>query len=272
MSRIATRFEALKQQGRKALIPYITAGYPQADITPELMHALVASGCDLIELGVPFSDPSADGVKIQQANEKALAMGINLPQVLQMVRTFREKDEQTPVILMGYANPIERYEIRFGPGAFARDSAACGVDGILTVDYPPQEAAVLDAQLRAVGLDSIFLLAPTSTRQRMQQLAELASGFIYYVSLRGVTGANTLDTQEVARMVEQIREIIPLPIGVGFGIRDAQTAVEVARHADGVIIGSQLLQEISEAPENQIIHAAQVFLAPIRQALDELSA
>ena len=183
MSRIAATFEALQAQGRKALIPYVTAGFPYADITPAVMHAMVAAGADVIELGVPFSDPSADGAVIQKAGERALALGIGLGQVLAMVRSFRAKDGDTPVVLMGYANPVERYDQKHGDGAFIRDAAAAGVDGVLIVDYPPEECRDFAARLRAAGLDLIFLLAPTSTEARMRQVAEVASGYVYYVSL-----------------------------------------------------------------------------------------
>jgi tryptophan synthase alpha chain len=205
MSRIATTFAQLKQQGRKALIPYVTAGFPYADVTPELMHAMVAAGADVIELGVPFSDPMADGPVIQAAGEKALALGVGMVQVLAMVKAFRDKDQQTPVVLMGYANPVERYEQRHGADSFPRDAAAAGVDGVLVVDYPPEECVDFAARLRAKDIDLIFLLAPTSTDERMRQVAEVASGYVYYVSLKGVTGAGTLDTAAVEAMLPRIR-------------------------------------------------------------------
>ncbi|MEO5669087.1 MAG: tryptophan synthase subunit alpha, partial [Ramlibacter sp.] len=219
--RIDKTFAALKAKGRKALIPYVTAGFPFADITPELMHGMVAAGADVIELGVPFSDPMADGPVIQKAGEKALAMGIGTRQVLAMVGKFRERDAATPVVLMGYANPIERYDLTHGKDAFIRDAAASGVDGILVVDYPPEECEEFAAKLKANGLDLIFLLAPTSTDQRMQQVARVASGYVYYVSLKGVTGAGHLDTGAVEQMLPRIRRHVRIPVGVGFGIRDA---------------------------------------------------
>ena len=184
MSRIAATLDALKGQGRKALIPYVTAGFPYADITPALMHGMAAAGADIIELGVPFSDPSADGPVIQKAGDRALALGIGLAQVLAMVRAFRHQDDRTPVVLMGYANPVERYDQQHGPDAFVRDAAAAGVDGVLIVDYPPEECREFAEKLRTNGMDLIFLLAPTSTDERMQQVAQVASGYVYYVSLK----------------------------------------------------------------------------------------
>jgi len=272
MSRIAATFATLKSQGRKALIPYVTAGFPFADVTPELMHAMVAGGADVIELGVPFSDPSADGPVIQKAGEKALALGIGLLQVLEMVRTFREKDQSTPVVLMGYANPVERYDIRHGAGqgesAFIRDAAAAGVDGMLIVDYPPEECAGFAARLRDHGMDLIFLLAPTSTDARMAQVAEVASGYVYYVSLKGVTGAGTLDVAAVEAMLPRIRRHVHVPVGVGFGIRDAATAQAIGKVADAVVIGSKIIQLIENEPREQVAGVAQAFLKEIRTALD----
>jgi tryptophan synthase alpha chain len=268
MSRIAATFEALKQRGRKALIPYITAGFPYADITPELMHAMVAAGSDVIELGVPFSDPMADGPVIQRAGEKALSFGIGLREVLDMVRTFRQRDAATPVVLMGYANPVERYDLGHGDGAFVRDAAAAGVDGVLIVDYPPEECEAFAAKLKAAGLDLIFLLAPTSTDARMQQVARVASGYVYYVSLKGVTGAGHLDTAAVEQMLPRIRAHVTVPVGVGFGIRDAATARAVGRVADAVVIGTKVIQVVDELPREQAIAALGAFLREIRQALD----
>lgn len=268
MSRIDATLSALKAQGRKALIPYMTAGFPYADITPALMHGMVSAGCDIIELGVPFSDPSADGAVIQQAGERALALGIGLKQVLAMVRTFRQKDDQTPVVLMGYANPIERYDLSHGEGAFVRDAAAAGVDGLLVVDYPPEECAEFSAQMTQAGLDLIFLLAPTSTEQRMKEVAQVATGYVYYVSLRGVTGSGALDTDEVKAMLPRIRQHVPVPVGVGFGIRDAETARAIGEVADAVIIGSRLIQQIEHQPHEKVVAAAIDFLRPIRVALD----
>ena len=272
MSRIAATFATLKAQNRKALIPFVTAGFPYADITPELMHGMVDAGADVIELGVPFSDPSADGPVIQKAGDKALAFGVGLAQVLGMVREFRTRNSTTPVVLMGYANPIERYDqlhaSASGDNAFARDAAAAGVDGVLVVDYPPEECVAFAAALKAQGLDLIFLLAPTSTDERMQQIAALASGYVYYVSLKGVTGSGTLDTGAVEAMLPRIRQHVHVPVGVGFGIRDAATARAISRVADAVVIGSKIIQLIDEQPRDQVVPVAAAFLRDIRAALD----
>jgi tryptophan synthase alpha chain len=268
MSRIQATFEKLAREQRKALIPYITAGFPYADITPELMHAMVAAGSDVIELGVPFSDPMADGPVIQKAGERALALGVGLTQVLEMVRSFRQRDASTPVVLMGYANPVERYELTHGKGAFARDAAAAGVDGVLVVDYPPEECETFAADLKKNGLDLIFLLAPTSTDQRIQQVARVASGYVYYVSLKGVTGAGHLDTSAVEEALPRIRKHVKIPGGVGFGIRDAATAKAIGRVADAVVIGTKVIQVVEDQPREQVLPAISAFLADIRAALD----
>ncbi|GAB2704695.1 MULTISPECIES: tryptophan synthase subunit alpha [Comamonas] len=268
MSRIAATFDQLKLAGRKALIPYVTAGFPFADITPALMHGMVDAGANVIELGVPFSDPMADGIVIQKAGEKALSLGIGMKQVLAMVAEFRVKDNTTPVVLMGYANPVERYEQVHGKGAFVRDAAAAGVDGLLVVDYPPEECEAFAADLRAHGMDLIFLLAPTSTPERMQQVARVASGYVYYVSLKGVTGAGTLDTGAVEAMLPQIRQHVHIPVGVGFGIRDAQTAQAIGKVADAVVIGTRIIQLIENQPHEKVVALVSDFLRGIRKALD----
>ncbi len=268
MSRIDTTLSALKAQNRKALIPFVTAGFPFAHITPDLMHGMVEGGADVIELGVPFSDPSADGPVIQKAGDRALALGIGLTQVLAMVKTFRERNTTTPVVLMGYANPIERYDQKQGEGSFVRDAAAAGVDGVLVVDYPPEECEAFAAALRAHHMDLIFLLAPTSTPERMAQVARVASGYVYYVSLKGVTGAGTLDVSQVEAMLPRIREHVSIPVGVGFGIRDAETARAVGRAADAVVIGSRLIQLIENEPFEKVTAVATNFLRGIRKALD----
>jgi tryptophan synthase alpha chain len=273
MSRIAPTFAKLQSQGRKALIPYVTAGFPFADVTPELMHAMVAGGADVIELGVPFSDPSADGPVIQKAGEKALSLGIGLLQVLGMVRVFRQKDSTTPVVLMGYANPVERYDIKHATAdkaesAFIRDAAQAGVDGMLIVDYPPEECVEFATRLRAHGMDLIFLLAPTSTDERMAQVAQVASGYVYYVSLKGVTGSGALDVGAVEAMLPRIRQHVSVPVGVGFGIRDAATAKAIGKVADAVVIGSKIIQLIENQPRDQVARTAQEFLQGIRSALD----
>jgi tryptophan synthase alpha chain len=268
MSRITTTFEKLRASGRKALIPYITAGFPYADITPELMHGMVAAGADVIELGVPFSDPMADGPVVQRAGEKALAQGVGMAQVLEMVRRFRENDAATPVVLMGYANPVERYDLKHGADAFVRDASGAGVDGVLIVDYPPQECEEFANKLRAHGVDLIFLLAPTSTEQRMKEVARMASGYVYYVSLKGVTGAGHLDTASVERMLPRIREHVKIPVGVGFGIRDAATAKAIGRVADAVVIGTKVIQVVEEVPRSEVVAAVSSFLREVRSALD----
>jgi tryptophan synthase alpha chain len=268
MSRIEATFQQLKSKGRQALIPYVTAGFPFADVTPELMHAMVAAGADVIELGVPFSDPSADGPVIQKAGDKALAFGIGTSHVIDMVKAFRQTNTTTPVVLMGYANPIERYDLKHGKDGFIRDASAAGIDGVLVVDYPPEECVEFAAKLRAHSMDLIFLLAPTSTDQRMQQVADVASGYVYYVSLKGVTGSGALNTDEVEAMLPRIRQKVSIPVGVGFGIRDAQTAQTIAKVADAVVIGSKIIQLIENEPRDQVAAVAGDFLRGIRQAMD----
>ena len=268
MSRIATTFEQLKAQGRKALIPYVTAGFPFADITPALMHGMVEAGADVIELGVPFSDPMADGPVIQKAGEKALSLGVGMVQVLDQVREFRQRNSSTPVVLMGYANPVERYDQVHGAGAFVRDAAEAGVDGVLIVDYPPEECEAFAASLRAHGMDLIFLLAPTSTDERMAQVARVASGYVYYVSLKGVTGSGALDTAAVEQMLPRIRQHVTIPVGVGFGIRDAATAQAIGKVADAVVIGSRIIQLIEDQEHAKVVPLTIDFLRGIRKALD----
>ncbi len=264
MSRIAATFEALSKQGRKALIPFVTAGDPDPAMTVPLMHALAAAGVDVIELGVPFSDPMADGPTIQRSSERALKHGTSLRQVLAFVAEFRRGNGQIPVVLMGYANPIEA----MGYEDFAAAAASAGVDGVLVVDYPPEESGQLAALLATHGIDAIFLLAPTSTPARIEQVARYARGYIYYVSLRGVTGAAHLDLSEIARKIPEIRSQIRLPIGVGFGIRDAQTARAVAKIADAVVIGSRLVQEMEESPRERLLDNVSLLVKDIRSALD----
>ncbi|MBT9598791.1 MAG: tryptophan synthase subunit alpha [Vitreoscilla sp.] len=268
MSRITATFDALRRDGRKALIPYVTAGDPFADATVDIMLALAEGGADVIELGVPFSDPMADGPVIQKASERALAKGIGMGQVLEMVRGFRARNATTPVVLMGYANPVERYDQKHGASAFVKAAAEAGVDGVLIVDYPPEECAGFAATLKAHGLDLIFLLAPTSTEQRMAQVGALASGYVYYVSLKGVTGAGHLDTAAVAEAVPRIRRHVSVPVGVGFGIRDAASARAVGGVSDGVVIGSRLIQILETQTRDNAAPAARQFMAEIRAALD----
>ena len=264
MSRIKTTFDALQASGRKALIPYVTSGDPFADATVDIMLAMAANGADVIELGVPFSDPMADGPVIQQAGERALARGIGMPQVLDFVRGFRLTNDTTPVVLMGYANPVERYGIE----RFVSDAKTAGVDGVLVVDYPPEECEAFAATLRSNGIDPIFLLAPTSTEARMAHVARIASGYVYYVSLKGVTGAGHLDTEAVAEMVPRIKRFVKLPVGVGFGIRDAKTAQAVAAVSDAVVIGTALVQLLEGCTRDNVAAAAGAFIAEIRAAID----
>jgi tryptophan synthase alpha chain len=264
MSRIAARFEDLARGRRKALIPYITAGDPSPALTLPLLDALVEAGADIIELGVPFSDPMADGPVIQRSGERALKHGIGLADVLSMVREFRRRDARTPLVLMGYANPIEA----MGTREFLAAARAAGVDGVIVVDYPPEECAEFAAQAKAHDIDPVFLLAPTSTDKRIHDVARCGSGFIYYVSLRGVTGASHLDLSEVSKRIPQIRAATKLPIGVGFGIRDADSARRVAQTADAVVIGSRIIQEIEAGVPAEAPARVKRFLSPIRQALD----
>jgi tryptophan synthase alpha chain len=263
--RIKACFDRLKADRRTALIPYITAGDPFADGTVDIMLAMATAGADVIELGVPFSDPMADGPVIQKASERALAKGIGLAQVLAMVRGFRAQDSHTPLVLMGYANPLERY----GIDRFVADAAEAGVDGVLVVDYPPEECEAFAARLGEAGLDPIFLLAPTSTEQRMKDVGRIARGYVYYVSLKGVTGAGHLDVAEVARVLPRIRQHVQVPVGVGFGIRDAATAKALAPVADAVVIGSRLVQLLEHQPRGEVAAAAAAFIASIREALDQ---
>ena len=269
-NRIDVVFAALRAQGRQAVIPYIACGDPYADATVDIMRALAAGGADVIELGVPFSDPMADGPVIQRASERALANGIGVPQVFDAVRAFRAGDAGTAVVLMGYANPIEAYDLAHGPGGFVRDAAAAGVDGVLVVDYPPEEAVEFAARLKGAGLAPIFLLAPTSTEKRMRQVGEVAAGYVYYVSLKGVTGAGHLDTDAVARAVPRIKQHVSVPVGVGFGIRDAASAKAVAAVSDAVVIGSALIQALEKQPRDQVAATAREFIAGIRAAVDEV--
>lgn len=264
MSRIQSTFAALAAQGRKGLIPFITAGDPEPGLTVALMHALVEGGADVIELGVPFSDPMADGPVIQRASERALAQGVSLTQVLGWVTEFRQRDTATPVVLMGYANPIER----MGERVFAEAAKLAGVDGVLVVDYPPEECESFAACMREHGIDPIFLLAPTTTDARIAAVARVASGYLYYVSLKGVTGSGALDLDSVAARLPLIKRHANLPVGVGFGIRDAKTAKAIGSVADAVVIGSRLVQLLEDAPRDQAVQSLRSFIAEIRAALD----
>src|SRR6218665_1387251 len=264
VGRIAATFAALRSQNRKALIPFVTAGDPFPDVTVDLMLAMADAGADVIELGVPFSDPMADGPVIQRAGERALKHQVGLPQVLGYVRDFRAGNDRTPVVLMGYANPVERYGIE----RFVVDAKAAGVDGVLIVDYPPEECEAFAAALKGQGMDLIFLLAPTSTEARMRSIGELASGYVYYVSLKGVTGAGHLNTAAVAEAIPRIRTHVSVPVGVGFGIRDADTARAVADHADAVVIGSKLVELLEVQPRDNVALTGAQFIREIRAALD----
>jgi tryptophan synthase alpha chain len=264
MSRIQGRFQALARVKRKALIPYITAGDPHPTLTVPLMRGLVEAGADILELGVPFSDPMADGPVIQRSGERALKHGVGLANVLGMVAEFRRADSATPIVLMGYANPIEA----MGTREFLQRAKLAGIDGVIVVDYPPEECAEFAQGAKAQDIDPIFLLAPTSTERRIQDVARCGSGYLYYVSLRGVTGAAHLDLSDVAARIPKIRAATQLPIGVGFGIRDAESARRVAQTADAVVIGSRIIQEIEAGAPEQAVARVQTFLRPIREALD----
>jgi tryptophan synthase alpha chain len=264
MSRIQSVFAELKAQGKKALIPYFTAGDPHPDHTVPLLHALVASGADVIELGVPFSDPMADGPVIQRASERALVHKMGLRKVLAMVKEFRQTNQKTPVVLMGYANPIEA----MGSATFVGLAKDAGVDGVLTVDYPPEECETFNQELAQAGIDSIFLLSPTTEPSRTELIVKQATGFLYYVSLKGVTGAANLDIVEVKKRVAEIRKSTDLPIGVGFGVKDAATAREVSAIADAVVVGSRMVLAIEQSDANNLIPNVQSLMKELRTAID----
>jgi len=270
VSRIAGRFEQLVAEGRKALIPYIVAGDPDTSVTVPLMHAMVEAGADIIELGVPFSDPMSEGPVIQLAHERALDKGASLRGVIDMVESFRRDDQETPVLLMGYANPVER----MGYAAFADRASQAGVDALLTVDIPPEEVSGLNAELRRVAMDNIFLIAPTTPDERVGRIVSQASGFIYSVALKGVTGAANLDAADVGRQLERVRRETSLPIAVGFGIKDAESAAAVARVADGVVVGSALVDHLAQSGSSsaELAEAAYTLLSEMRRAIDGVSA
>jgi tryptophan synthase alpha chain len=269
VSRIAARFASLARSGRKALVPFVTAGDPSPEAMVPVLHALVAAGADLLELGVPFSDPMADGPVIQRSSERALARGMRSDGVFEIVREFRRSDADTPVVLMGYLNPVE---VR-GADAYAHAAAEAGVDGLLLVDLPPEEAGELRAGLNARGLELISLVAPTTSQARLPGLASAAQGYLYYVSFAGVTGAKLDDVADVATRVTQLRALAQVPVLVGFGIKDAASVRAVGGSADGVVVGSALVEALSAAdsPEDAAWRAG-AFLAPLRQALDSLAA
>jgi tryptophan synthase alpha chain len=264
MSKITALFKSLKASGKKGLIPFITAGDPNPTLTVELMHALVRGGANVIELGVPFSDPMADGPVIQRSSERALAKGVTLHNCLEMVKEFRTQDTTTPVVLMGYANPVEQ----MGAERFATEAKAAGVDGVLIVDYPPEECIDFAARMRVAGVDPIFLLAPTSSLDRIKEAAKIASGYIYYVSMRGVTGASHLNTQDVASIIPKIRASTQIPIAVGFGIHDAASAKAVSNTADAVVIGSRIIRILEDSAPGEAVLSLETFIREIRVALD----
>lgn len=270
MSRLKSTFDRLKAQGKTALIPYLTAGDPSRETAVTLMHTMVKNGADVLEMGVPFSDPMADGPVIQRASERALARHVSLHDCLGWVAEFRKTDNQTPIVLMGYANPIER----FGVETFVAQAKSAGVDGTIVVDYPPEECETFSQLMKSADMDPIFLLAPTSSESRMQDVARLGSGYLYYVSLRGVTGAGNIDTAAVSERVKLIRRFTEMPIGVGFGISDAQSAVSVAQAADAVVIGSAIIKLMEEAEKlgQAPLEKAGAFMAGIRSALDSMPA
>jgi tryptophan synthase alpha chain len=264
VNRIDATFARLRAAGRTALIPYVTAGDPAPSLTVPILRGLVAAGADIVELGVPFSDPMADGPVIQRASERALAQHVGLADVLALVTGFRAEDRETPVVLMGYANPIEA----MGAAAFAQRACAAGVDGVLVVDYPPEEATEFAALLGARDRAPILLLSPTTPPERVAAIGAIARGYVYYVSLKGVTGAANIDTADVARHLAEIRRHVSLPVGVGFGIRDAASAQAIAAHADAVVIGSRIIQEIEAGPAASAAERAGRWLTGIRTALD----
>jgi tryptophan synthase alpha chain len=266
MSRIQTTFDKLKLHRRKALIPFITAGDPNPQLTVPLLHGLVEAGADVIELGVPFSDPMADGPTIQRASERALKHKVSLRDVLCMVAEFRKKDSSTPLVLMGYGNPIEA----MGWETFAKRCAEVGVDGVLTVDFPPEESHEAFGHLQRHNIDPIFLLAPTTNDERIAKVAKQARGYVYYVSLKGVTGAGNLDLGDIERKIPQLRKYITLPIGVGFGIRDAATAHAVSRLCDGVVVGSRIVQEIEDSTEQNLVANVSKLVKELRVAIDQV--
>jgi len=264
--RLQAKFQSLARSERKALIPFLTAGDPEPGFTVPMMHALVEAGADVIELGIPFSDPMADGPVIQKASERALVHNTGLRKVLEMVRQFREQDEETPVVLMGYLNPIEC----LGYQAFAQQARDSGVDGVLTVDLPPEEAEDFLLLLEAAGIDPIFLLAPNSTPERIAKVGNLGRGYLYYVSLKGVTGAGHLDLENVGAKVAEIKRLTDLPVAVGFGVKDAETARAVSQFGDGVVVGSALVARVEAHPAEPDKAKREIagLIEAMRQAID----
>ena len=265
MSRINKKFKQLGEKKHKALIPFITAGDPSLHHTVSIMHELVAAGCDIIELGIPFSDPMADGPTIQRASERALKNGVSIQDVFSCVQKFRASDAETPVVLMGYGNPIES----MGYAQFSETSSRVGDDGVIVVDLPPEESRDLTKQLIHFGIDSIFLIAPTSTEQRIKEIAKVATGYVYYVSLKGVTGAGHIDVSAVSNRIRDIRTHIKIPIGVGFGIRDGATAHAIAKVSDGVVIGSKIVETIEKSKEDEVGKKLFDFVSAVRKTMNE---
>jgi len=266
MNRLNSCFEKLRADKRKALIPFITAGDPSPTFTEPMMHALVDAGADVIELGIPFSDPMADGPVIQRASERALAADTSLEIVLNIVQSFRATNQTTPIVLMGYLNPIEI----MGYENFAPKAQTVGVDGVLTVDLPPEEMGEFQPLLQAHDIAPIFLVAPTTTSERIKNIASKSAGYLYYVSIKGVTGSANLDVSEVANKVAEIRQHTNLPIGVGFGIKDAETAAKIAKVSDAVIVGSAIVQQIETENQDKLLETIPAFLRGLRQAMDKV--
>ncbi len=265
MTRIKDTFRAIRAENKKALIPFFTAGDPSVATTVSMMHLLVKSGADVLEIGVPFSDPMADGPAIQRSSERALDRNVDLGMVLNFVEEFRLQDQRTPVVLMGYANPIES----MGYKKFSKYCKGVGVDGVLVVDYPPEEGDQLNQELKRNAIDPIFLLAPTSTEERMRSVSKKAGGYVYYVSLKGVTGAANLDIDGISTVIPKIKKLIDLPIGVGFGIRDAKTARDVAKISDAVVIGSRIVEEIENSSPDKVEQNVFALVNEIRVAIDD---
>jgi tryptophan synthase alpha chain len=269
VSRLTAKFQALRQAHRKALIPFITAGDPEPDFTVPAMHAMVEAGADIIELGVPFSDPMADGPVIQKASERALAHRMSLRRVLDLVERFRSTDSETPIVLMGYLNPVECMGYR----AFVERAKSAGVDGVLTVDMPPEESSELVSLLEQAGIDPIFLLAPNSTDERIRKMGQLGRGYLYYVSLKGVTGASHLDLTDVERKLSEIRALVDLPLGVGFGVKNAEVAAAISKFADAVVVGSALVEkiEVAQGDADRALNEIVELLKSMRTAMDASS-
>ena len=263
MSRIEQVFKDLKKQNKKALIPFITAGDPSADLTLKILNQMVKSGADMIEIGIPFSDPMADGPVIQRASERALANNVGIKKTFQIVKDFRSTNKTTPIILMGYANPIEA----IGLDQFLTLCKDSDIDGVITVDYPPEESENYVKKLKEINVDAIFLLAPTTEKQRIEKIIKQASGFLYYVSLKGVTGAQNIDIDQVKGRVHEIKELTNLPVAVGFGVRDPETAKKVAEFSDAVVIGSRIIQEVESSSEDNLIPNIASIVESIKEAI-----